>query len=309
MPDVQFLPTRTGVEVATVYRAATAAGVTGASCRMTIIFAHGSGSDLGFEAPYLRHYELALGCSVIGVDYPGYGRSGGRPSEDGAVAALEAAYDAAVAGGVFAPEPVEPGDIIVFGVSMGTAAALRLAAARPVGALILESPLLSVVRTRCGCGGGAAAVREQAACCASWDLFNTVPLLERVRCPVLLRTGGSDGVVPPWHTDYLAEHLPRVFLKEVVPGAGHYDVRQVLKDRAYFEPMRALVRSVAERHAASREHSVGSADDDAPGVYAGEVGLEESGGGGGGGCECARSPTAASFASVDEQQAQEVYEI
>ena len=50
------------------------------AARFTIWFFHGNAEDLGDIEPWLRVLRDA-GFSVFAFDYPGYGLSGGRPSE------------------------------------------------------------------------------------------------------------------------------------------------------------------------------------------------------------------------------------
>ncbi len=76
---------------------------------------------------------LETGLNVFLFDYRGYGRSRGRPSEEGTYLDAEAAYDWLVARG-FAGH-----DIIAFGESLGGGIASELAVRKPVAGLVLES--------------------------------------------------------------------------------------------------------------------------------------------------------------------------
>ena len=73
------------------------------------------------------------------VEYPGYGRSGGKPSERSVTATMLAAYDR------IARDPrVDAQRIFGHGRSLGGGAMAQLAARRPLAALILESSFTSV---------------------------------------------------------------------------------------------------------------------------------------------------------------------
>jgi hypothetical protein len=78
--------------------------------------------------------------AVVAVNYRGYGRSEGRPSESALVADAMAIHDA-----LLARPDADPRRIVVFGRSLGTGVAVRLAAARPLSGAILASPFDSLV--------------------------------------------------------------------------------------------------------------------------------------------------------------------
>ena len=64
----------------------------GGANRPAMLFFHGNGENLGTMLLSGFFDELsALGVPVLAVDYPGYGRSGGRPSEAALAAAAELA--------------------------------------------------------------------------------------------------------------------------------------------------------------------------------------------------------------------------
>ncbi len=78
-----------------------------------MLFAHGNTEDLGNLRPFQEAY-VAQGVSVLTFDYPGYGLSSGRPSEQGAYAAADAALEYLVDA-----RGLEPGRIVVHGRSLG----------------------------------------------------------------------------------------------------------------------------------------------------------------------------------------------
>ena len=74
------------------------------------------------------------GVGVLQVEYPGYGRSGGSPSDDSLTAALAAAYDWAAS-----DARIDARRIAGYGRSLGGGAIAQLAARRNLAALVLES--------------------------------------------------------------------------------------------------------------------------------------------------------------------------
>jgi fermentation-respiration switch protein FrsA (DUF1100 family) len=146
--------------------------------RYTILFSHGNGDDLGDMRGYLRHLN-ALGFSVLGYDYRGYGTSEGTPSERGCYADIDAAY-AYLTG----PLQVPAERIILYGQSIGGGPSVDLAARRPVGGLILESAFTSAY---------ACSVLTSL---LPGDVFRNSDKIGGVSCPILSIHGRRDWVVP-----------------------------------------------------------------------------------------------------------------
>ena len=100
----------------------------------TIVFCHGNGGNLGSFPDRFELFEQ-LDASYLSFDYPGYGKSSGRPSE-------EALYQSgrAVIRHLESALGVSPNQIVLYGLSLGAAVALELACTEEVAGLILESP-------------------------------------------------------------------------------------------------------------------------------------------------------------------------
>jgi pimeloyl-ACP methyl ester carboxylesterase len=81
--------------------------------------------------------SLPKARSVLELGYRGYGRSGGRPAEQGLYDDSEAAYFICLAFGYQGRE------IVVYGEALGQAVAIDLAFRRSCAGLILEAPFTS----------------------------------------------------------------------------------------------------------------------------------------------------------------------
>lgn len=104
-----------------------------------LLYCHGNGGNLTYDAPLLRFFQLYLKATVLEFDYRGYGRSEGRPTAEGVVADARAAraYLARKAG-------VSESQIVLMGRSLGGAVAVQLTTdVRPRG-LVLESTFSSL---------------------------------------------------------------------------------------------------------------------------------------------------------------------
>jgi fermentation-respiration switch protein FrsA (DUF1100 family) len=107
-----------------------------------VIYFHGNAEIVPWRAE--RHRAtIADGTGLIALNFRGYGGSTGTPTEDGLQRDAQVAY-------AFAAERYPPRRIVLWGVSLGTGVAVRLAAKKPVGKLILESPYSSTVDVAAG---------------------------------------------------------------------------------------------------------------------------------------------------------------
>jgi fermentation-respiration switch protein FrsA (DUF1100 family) len=179
----------------------------------TILYSHGNAEDLGVIRPLLPALR-DLGFAVLAYDYRGYGTSEGRPSERASYQDIDAAYEyLTLQRGL----PAER--ILLYGRSVGAGPAVDLAARRPVGGLVLESPFTAAFRvlTRVPL--------------LPFDKFRNLAKLPRVGCPVLVMHGLADDVIPADHGRRLfaAARDPKQALW--VPGAGHNDFMWVAGER------------------------------------------------------------------------------
>lgn len=146
-----------------------------------LLFTHGNGELIDFW-PGAFEQPRRWGLAVLLVEFPGYGRSGGAPSQRSVTAAVLAAFDWA------RQQPsVDASRIIAYGRSVGGGAATALAGERPVAAMILESTFtsISVFARRFGAPG--LLVR---------DRFDNLAAVRRFTNPLLILHGEHDGIIP-----------------------------------------------------------------------------------------------------------------
>lgn len=174
--------------------------------RPLVIFFHGNGEVIDYLPEQAEGFRV-LGMGVLLVEYPGFGRSTGRPSERSITETAVAAYDA-----VLKREEVDPGRVVIFGRSLGGGAACALAARRPSAALILQSPFTS---TR------PFARRYLVPGFLVRDVFDNAKVLASYQKPILLFHGSNDTIVPPEQSRELARLAPRARLVEF--PCGHND--------------------------------------------------------------------------------------
>lgn len=106
--------------------------------RGALLYCHGNGGNVSTNLENARvFHELHL--SVLLFDYRGYGRSSGRPSEEGTYRDGRAAFAHLTGALGFGPER-----IVIYGMSLGGAVAIELAGEAAAAGLICESTFTSV---------------------------------------------------------------------------------------------------------------------------------------------------------------------
>ncbi len=103
-----------------------------------IYFLHGNGGNVGDRLSKIVFFH-DLRSSVFIIDYRGYGKSTGIPSEQGLYCDALAGY-----GYLRNDMKIAPSQIIVYGESLGGAVAVELASKASVGGIILEGVFTSV---------------------------------------------------------------------------------------------------------------------------------------------------------------------
>lgn len=171
-----------------------------------IIYAHGNGELIDMRATDFGPLRAA-GWNVLQVEYPGYGRSEGSPSEASVTAALVAAYDWARASGGF-----EDARIVGYGRSLGGGAIAQLAARRPLAALVLESTFVNFEDVVLAYGVPRPLLLNH---------FDTATVLKSYPGPVLLLHGTEDRVFPSDGARTLAAAAKRATLH--FESCGHSD--------------------------------------------------------------------------------------
>jgi fermentation-respiration switch protein FrsA (DUF1100 family) len=158
----------------------------------------------------------ASGFDVLLFDYRGYGRSTGRPHEDGLY------QDARAIVAALASRPgVDPRRIFYLGESLGGAVALALALERPPRGLVLQSTFTSVRDL----------ARLHYPVVPGFLVPDAYPSLRRIgqlRAPLLVIHGEVDEIVPFVHGQRLFAAAPEPKRFHAVPGAGHNDLLVVV---------------------------------------------------------------------------------
>lgn len=155
------------------------------AAKVTFAAFHGNAANIANRAGLYR-FLWSLPANVLAVEYRGYGRSTGAPSEAGIYRDAAAAYDYLVK-----TRKISPGQIVSFGQSLGSAVAVDLATKRNVRAIILEAPFAStkaVARHLLPYAPGIGLLAK--------SKFDTARKLHEVNVPVLIVYCTNDPVLP-----------------------------------------------------------------------------------------------------------------
>lgn len=198
-----------------------------ASPKALLVF-HGNAENIGYGLPRLKVFSR-LGTNLLAVDYRGYGKSEGSPNETGLYRDAEAAYRYLVE-----RRHIEPGNIFVYGQSLGSAVAIDLASRHECGGLIAESPFTSVLEV------ARRSFRIPFFEYVPKSRFDSLSKISRVRAPILVVHGARDQVFPysMGESLYRAAPEPKSFL--LVQSAGHDDIFLVAEER-YLGAIRKLM--------------------------------------------------------------------
>ena len=153
----------------------------------------------------------ADGTGLVALSYRGYGGSTGRPTESGMIADALAAYD-------FAATRYPPDRIAVWGELIGSGVAVALAAEKPVGRVVLESPFTSITDI---------AAKIYWFFPVRWlikDPFRSDLRIPKVTAPVLVLHGDRDIIVPFALGKQLYALIPGPKRFVRFPGAGHNEL-------------------------------------------------------------------------------------
>ena len=151
--------------------------------RPTVAIFHGNGGSLRSQRYRLAYFKDA-GMGVLLLAYRGYAGSEGLPSEEGIYADARAALDFLNGQGVADKR------IVLYGESLGSGVATKMASEREIALLVLEAPYTSTVDV------------------AAWrfpivpvhflmaDRYESLSRMGQIKTPLLVMHGDADYVIP-----------------------------------------------------------------------------------------------------------------
>mgnify|MGYP001037531842 CR=1 FL=1 len=192
-----------------------------------ILFFHGNGGNISNRLDLIKiFYELRLSTFII--DYRGYGRSEGEPTEDGTYLDATAAWDYLVE-----KRKIAPDEIILFGRSLGGPIAAWLAKDNNPGVLILDSTFTSIKDI-----GAKLYPYLPIKRFFKFD-YSTISYLKRVDCPVLIIHSRDDEYIPFSHAEKLFESANE--LKQFLEITGGHNIGFMTSKNIYAEGINSFI--------------------------------------------------------------------
>jgi uncharacterized protein len=176
-----------------------------------VLLFHGNAGNVGDRVLHAR-LLVERGLDVLLFDYRGYGRSTGRPNEQGTYSDARAARAALLRG-----PNIDPARVLYVGESLGGAVAVELALDHLPAGVVLQSTFTSV--------------REMARvhypfvpAAAIPDAYPSLRRVRELRAPLLVLHGDRDDIVPLAQGQALFEAAPDPKRMKVFEGVGHNDL-------------------------------------------------------------------------------------
>ncbi|MBU0549638.1 MAG: alpha/beta hydrolase [Candidatus Omnitrophica bacterium] len=177
--------------------------------RGTLLFCHGNAGNIGDRVEFVGiFYKLNL--NVLIFDYRGYGRSQGRPSEEGLYKDAQAAYRY-----LLSRKDINKSPIIIYGKSIGANVAIDLASKVNTVALIVDSAFTSA----CDMGRKLFPYLP-----VKWVItvkFDALAKIKEINIPKLIIHSRDDEIVPFKMGQRLFEAAPQP--KEFYPMRGGHN--------------------------------------------------------------------------------------
>lgn len=162
----------------------------------TIVYWHGNAGNMGFRLKNAAEMYSYIGVNILMVDYRGYGKSEGSPTEEGLKADAES-----VLRYIKGHPKLTNSSIILFGRSLGGAVSIALAYKFPdyINGIILENTFLSI-----------SAMVDVLLPYVKWFKhlilrikWNSDEKIKQLKQPIMFISGGMDNLVPPKHSRIL----------------------------------------------------------------------------------------------------------
>jgi len=193
-----------------------------------LLFLHGNGGNISTRLTLIDYFNRKIGLAVFIIDYRGYGKSEGSPSEEGTYLDAKSAWEY-----LAISKKIKPENIIIYGRSLGGPIAAWLAKEVEPGMLILDSTFTSIKDI--------AAEMYPYFPVRKFFKFNypTIDYLKNVECPVLIIHSSEDDYIAFSHAVklYNAANEPRQFLRI----GGTHNNNYIKSSKIFIEGIKSFI--------------------------------------------------------------------
>ena len=184
--------------------------------KYTLLWFHGNGGNIGHRTEEILMMHNSLGVNIFIFDYRGYGRSEGKPSEQGVYQDAKAAIKY-----IQNRLEVDSSRIIYFGRSLGAAIAIHSASTHPPSGMILVAPFTSLSDI------AALTFPHLPLKWLTRNRYNTISKIKELHTPLLIMHGDLDDVIPLTHSNRIFDAANQPKTLKVLVGAGHNDTHSI----------------------------------------------------------------------------------
>ena len=200
----------------------------------TLVWFHGNAGNISHRLENIKLLHERLGVSILIFDYRGYGRSGGRISEEGTYLDGEGALLY-----LRSRRDIRADMVVLFGRSLGSAVAVDVATRYPAYGLILESPFTSVADMAKG------PIRYLPVSALIGIRYDSLAKIRGISAPLLVLHGDQDTVVPIKYGKLLFDAASRPKEFYTIAGAGHNDT-YIVGGQEYFTTLSKFIEALAQ---------------------------------------------------------------
>ena len=177
----------------------------------TLVFFHGNGGSISARHWRVRRAQK-MGYGIFLVEYRGFAGREGTPTEEGLYADARAAID------WLEGQYVSSAAMILYGESLGSGVAVKMATERPVAGVILEAPYTSTVDV------AALTYWMFPVRWLMWDRFDSLSRIKDIHAPLLVMHGAADDTIPQSQGRALLAAAEEPKLGYFPPDAHHLDL-------------------------------------------------------------------------------------
>ena len=175
-----------------------------------VLYFHGNGENLGTMNSSGIFISLQ-NYTYLAVDYPGYGLSTGKPSQETVIKTGLTALS-------WLKEKFPNSRIVIIGWSLGASAAILTASCTDIdinGLVVLSgwTSLIDVASKKAG--PLSLFIRGH---------FDSLEAIKNINCPILIIHGKEDALIPYTHSEELALQAPLLYKSIIIPDIGHNDL-------------------------------------------------------------------------------------